>query len=287
MISVRPSERRSGSRWLAFTLIELLVVVAIIALLIAILLPALNRARDQGKQVLCLTNMKTMGEAAHFYAEQFRDFVVNGERPDYRTHFVAMLLPFVGRPESVDPLFSSGGEVNRTYLAEVCLQMKIMNCPTFPEGDQPFGIPRSEQPIDYVVSSFTIPWLFRPSDRISDVRGPGPRPSADSRTASFTNLTRFGRYPASNFVYVTEAHQNMPVPGMRDFSALTNLFQPDHLPLGAWPRVANDQRHPRGITAMFYDGHAAVQPIHDLDPGAGHTLRDRMRRFTYDEFETP
>lgn len=51
-----------------FTLIELLVVVAIIALLVAILLPSLKRARDQAKQVVCLTNLGSLGKASNIYA---------------------------------------------------------------------------------------------------------------------------------------------------------------------------------------------------------------------------
>ena len=53
----------------AFTLIELLVVVAIIALLISILLPSLNRAKRQARQLVGLTNLRSQGQAATLYAE--------------------------------------------------------------------------------------------------------------------------------------------------------------------------------------------------------------------------
>jgi prepilin-type N-terminal cleavage/methylation domain-containing protein/prepilin-type processing-associated H-X9-DG protein len=54
-----------------FTLIELLVVVAIIALLIAILLPSLGRARENAKKTACASNLRQLGIAASVYATEF------------------------------------------------------------------------------------------------------------------------------------------------------------------------------------------------------------------------
>src|SRR5438552_1515597 len=58
-----------------FTLIEILVVVAIIALLIAILLPSLKRARDQAKALVCLTNEKQLGTAFEYYYMDSKKYV--------------------------------------------------------------------------------------------------------------------------------------------------------------------------------------------------------------------
>jgi prepilin-type N-terminal cleavage/methylation domain-containing protein/prepilin-type processing-associated H-X9-DG protein len=74
------------SRKKGFTLIELLVVIAIIAILLAILMPALNRVKEQGKRATCLNNLRQLTLAWIMYADQNDDNLVNGDTGEYSIH---------------------------------------------------------------------------------------------------------------------------------------------------------------------------------------------------------
>src|SRR5436853_6813988 len=72
---IMPSPRPADNSPRGFTLVELLVVIGIIALLISILLPALNKARESARQVQCLSNMKQLSVAVVSFANEHKGWM--------------------------------------------------------------------------------------------------------------------------------------------------------------------------------------------------------------------
>jgi prepilin-type N-terminal cleavage/methylation domain-containing protein len=106
----------------AFTLVELLVVIGIIAVLVSILLPALNKVRQQAAAVACMSNMKQVGTALAMYRNANKDFAVPLAR-----YYSGSWTTLPGYPQRERDMrwFNYLQRYTRTY--------KVFNCPTMNE----------------------------------------------------------------------------------------------------------------------------------------------------------
>src|SRR5438128_12222357 len=112
----RPSPR-------GFTLIEILVVIGIIAILFAILLPAMERVRHQGYVAACASNLRQLGQGLTMYANQN-----HGALP--RTVYAAGAAVVAGTgATAVDP-FATGGPAPNDVSAAIWLLVRVQKIPT-------------------------------------------------------------------------------------------------------------------------------------------------------------
>lgn len=99
------------SRVRAFSLVELLVVSAIIGVMIAILLPAIQQVRNSSANTQCVNQMRQLGIALHNYHDAFQHFPANAN-----VSFYVALLPYIDEGDQVDNWQSQGEAPVATFL---------------------------------------------------------------------------------------------------------------------------------------------------------------------------
>lgn len=115
----------------AFTLIELLTVIAIVGLLIALILPAIQAAREAGRRVACINNLKQLGLALASYESSFGTLPPGGYSLEYSPF--TRLLPFLEQSNLFNQInFSLPGQIGPTsvHATVYMTRLSVLNCPS-------------------------------------------------------------------------------------------------------------------------------------------------------------
>lgn len=118
--------RRAG-----FTLIELLVVIAIIAVLVSLLMPAVQQAREAARRSQCKNNLKQLGLALHNYLTSFQCMPFGQEsQPTEEYSAVSQLLPYFDQGNVYNLLNFSLDITDPANHAPVFTEIDLLRCPT-------------------------------------------------------------------------------------------------------------------------------------------------------------
>lgn len=262
------------NRRCGFTIVELLVVVAIFAVLIALLLPAVQQARDAARRSQCKNNLKQLGLAIHNYESTMRNLPPNqgGTNGSVGTNIgtlsgIVMLLPYFGQAPLWNAISSAPGQGGNPVLPAFphpSAALPLLLCPSAPTPgplEAPFGGPG--RCYHFNLGDFSSAFSNPPSP----LRGPFSRLSGETR------VLRDVTDGLSNTIFMAE--QSPPVNNIAAANDVIGTFDSDStlIPTTCRARVAGGRYftpdtdgHGRLWAFGLITSHASVHTI--LGPNA-------------------
>jgi prepilin-type processing-associated H-X9-DG protein/prepilin-type N-terminal cleavage/methylation domain-containing protein len=250
----------------AFTLVELLVVIGVIALLIGILLPALNRARASGRQVKCLSNLRQLAVVDRIYETEFKGSLV----PGY-WGWSASTPPWP--PNNPPPIPASGPRRYWFQVPQMTATFRAVNN-RFPRAavcpDAPLSEERATKDGLTIHNSYGQNYTQLPG-------------LAVALAPHYVNAWKANQVvqPAEKVRYCDATSEGVSVSASAVPNATMKYFDPYYGERHEAPDKANivAYRHRRGANVLYFDGHAQWVAMDGLlyDPGKAQTLRNRRQ----------
>ncbi len=264
LVSNAADRHQRPAAWRGFTLIELLVVISIISLLVAILLPALAKARHAAQTTQCASNLRQIGIVSGAYANDWNNSCLDWRGPisaSDATNLSTVYMPSYARAIALETVWRYA---NRNFAVLECPgQTGRRTAAQEPVGYAPRGVLPGYMINKRVWSESTAPWLLtidhwvQPSDKIYWIDG-GQQLTCNFAAGTVTGVTSLQYRPVSFNGYAGANDVNFTSPAARH---------------GGNGEVFNGG----GANAVFFDGHVVstewsnlVGVRHDTGQYANH-----------------
>ncbi|MDB5297061.1 MAG: hypothetical protein JWO31_3044 [Phycisphaerales bacterium] len=235
----------------AFTLVELLVVIGIIALLISILLPSLNRAREAAKVTMCLTNLRSFGMAMNMYANDNKGRVPIGYAGDKHAGYT------VWNGSTFQVL---GTMYERGYLNGA---PNAYYCPSKEDVRWQYNTPENPWPPKSGVIT-RLGMTVRPAVRFVGMMPSGPGNTADTSVSAYDSPQLQGKFPQLS--------------AFKDKAIAAEMFgEPWNATVAVDPVITS---HKKLINAYYSDNSAVSVSTTAIDPGTGKSIATKLKELS-------